>query len=187
LNSHNGSDATRNLLVFAKLFSAKTPIGETSAEGVPGAEPPTPPPPPENAEIDTELEQHPMMQTDYEEVLLLYAVQDAMADLQIALQNIQKDRPRNVTSLVKAALQSYHEALKSLFENPPVQLTFTSSLGGQKQSALVSKLSQTIQDVCLNDDNVYSYAHLQQKVRWEQAKIVVPLCGNICSCSLVFR
>ena len=174
-----------NVVVPVQVMARRSSLGsqqkgdvdEGEHDGDQG-EPPIPPPP-EDATIDAELEQHPMMQADYEEVLQLFAVQDALADLQIALQKIQKDRPRNVAALVKGALQSYIDALKSIFNGPPAaQLTFTSSLGGQKQSALVAKLSQAIQDVCLNDDNLYSYAHLQQKVRTNSRVIRISTGGS---------
>ncbi|GKY91260.1 hypothetical protein MPSEU_000098600 [Mayamaea pseudoterrestris] len=136
----------------------------------------------ENPEIDAQLEQHPMMQGDYKDVLHLFAVQDALADLHVALLKIQKARPRNLTSMVKVCLQSYGEALKLLFEGSsiiPAQLAFASTLRGQSQSTLVATLIQAIQSVCLNDDDAYSYAQLQQKTRtllikWSESILDIP-------------
>lgn len=122
-------------------------------------------PPPANPELDMALEQHEMMQADYHQVMQLLAIQEALANLQMELQNIQETRPREQRRKIEEALQVYDGELKLVFGGGggeiPRQLELTAA---EKRTPSAMVLMQAIQDVCLNDDDPYSHAQLQDKV-----------------------
>jgi hypothetical protein len=116
-----------------------------------------------NDRVDLELEQHDMMQHKAVRMCEHLAIQDCLASLRTALDQIQQQRPRNIVPEVRAALKDYHDRVQEILSNVPDQLSLLHVQGNK--SVLLVKLLQTIQEqIYLNPDNEYSLVNLQSNV-----------------------
>jgi len=139
--------------------------------------------PQENGKLDLVLEKHEMFQESYKEVLILCQIQEILSNFRETLQNLSVT-DRDYIKATENAIDEYEGSLLAIFQGKegyveprqetddpkviPTELNhFLLTDLYHDTDNLIENLLKHINEIVLNEENVYSHAKLQQKVGYE--------------------